>query len=236
MSGHISPIKQRLVIRYGKYDALKYTSTLDIAKVWERVLRRADLPVLYTQGFNTRPRIQPGTQLPIGLSSECELMDVSLRQKMTSLDGIPQQLEAVSPGGLKVYTIHDVDPAGPALQTLVRSAWYRIHPVDDVELDAFQAKIADVLAAEHIIKVKERVRKGKVRRTSTDLRTMIYDLHLNHDDDLIAHLAAGERGNLQPFDLLAEMGYGDVLFHAHRYKIEFDEYYERLLNYTEANS
>ncbi len=63
------PTKQRLHITFGKFDALKYTSNLDIAKIWERVLRRANLPILYTQGFNTRPRLQPATALPLGITS-----------------------------------------------------------------------------------------------------------------------------------------------------------------------
>ena len=57
-----------------------YTSNLDVAKIWERVLRRADLPILYTQGFNTRPRIQLAMALPLGITSECELLDVALRR------------------------------------------------------------------------------------------------------------------------------------------------------------
>ena len=66
------PIKQRLYIRFGKFDALIYTSNLDVAKTWERVLRRANLPILYSQGFNTRPRIILASALPLGISSECK--------------------------------------------------------------------------------------------------------------------------------------------------------------------
>ena len=96
-----NPTKQRLRIVFGKFGALKYTSNLDVAKIWERVLRRADLPLLYSQGFNTRPRLQLATALPLGITSECELLDVSLREEI-SLEGIREALLAVSPEGLRI--------------------------------------------------------------------------------------------------------------------------------------
>src|SRR5215813_5434575 len=86
-----NPIKQRLHITFGKFDALIYTSNLDIAKLWERVLRRARLPILYSEGFNPRPRIALASALPLGISSECELLDVSLRERIM-LDGLIERL------------------------------------------------------------------------------------------------------------------------------------------------
>ena len=77
---HISPVAQRLRITFGKSGALTYTSSLDVAKIWERVLRRAGLPIMYTQGFNTRPRIQLAMPLPLGITSECEILDIALRE------------------------------------------------------------------------------------------------------------------------------------------------------------
>src|SRR5690606_33583523 len=120
------PIQQRLLITFGKFGALKYTSNLDVAKIWERVLRRANLPLLYSQGFNTRPRIQLASALPLGITSECELLDVSLKEAI-ELDGVREQLLAVSPPGLEIYQIEALNPRHPALQTLVHSAQYHVH-------------------------------------------------------------------------------------------------------------
>ena len=111
---HVSPVVQRLRITFGKAGPLRYTSNLDVAKIWERVLRRADLPILYTQGFNTRPRIRLAMPLPLGISSECEILDISLRQRI-DLDeaALMDQLLAVSPPGLTITSIVEVDPARP---------------------------------------------------------------------------------------------------------------------------
>ena len=103
---HISPVAQRLRITFGKSGSLKYTSNFDVAKIWERVLRRADLPILYTKGFNTRPRIQLAMPLPLGISSECEILDISLRECIQFEESeLRQELLAVAPPGLSIESI-----------------------------------------------------------------------------------------------------------------------------------
>jgi radical SAM-linked protein len=219
-----SPIEQRIQITFGKFGALRYTGNLDVAKIWERVLRRARLPILYTQGFNTRPRIQLATALPLGITSECEILDVALREKLATFDRLPQQLMAVAPAGLRVFAIEEVPPNSPALQALVRRATYRIRFVDGIRRNRLQRAIDDILRKERIVKVRIR-RNG--RKSSADIRPLIYDLHIDAHNDFIAHLGAGERGNLQPADLLTEMGLGDEYTTIHRFELFMDEYIRR---------
>jgi radical SAM-linked protein len=219
-----SPVEQRIQITFGKVGALKYTGNLDVAKIWERVLRRARLPILYTQGFNTRPRIQLATALPLGITSECEILDVALREKLPSFDGVQERIMAVAPAGLRVFEIEEVPPQSPALQALVRRATYRIRFEDGIQRDRLQQAIDDILSRERIVKV--RIRKNG-RKSSADIRPLIYDLHISAEGDLIAHLGAGERGNLQPANLLAEMGLGEAYTTIHRYELFMDEYIRR---------
>jgi len=221
---HIGPTQQRLQITFGKFGALKYTGNLDIQKVWERVLRRVDLPILYTQGFNTRPRMQLATALPLGITSECELLDVALRERLEVFDDLPERIMAVAPAGLRVYAVEEVPIKGPPLQTLVQRARYRVQFVDGVDLDELQTRMEAILAREQIIKVRVR-RNG--RKTSSDMRPLILDLEIDEQGDLLAHLSAGERGNLQPADLLKEMGLGDAFVRVHRCALYLDDYIRR---------
>ena len=57
--------RQRIRVTFGKGQQLKYISHLDLARTWERVFRRARLPVAYSQGFNPRPRFQLAAALPV---------------------------------------------------------------------------------------------------------------------------------------------------------------------------
>ncbi len=213
-----NPTKQRLVITFGKFEAMRYTSNLDVAKVWERVLRRANLPLLYSKGFNTRPRIQLATALPLGVTSECELLDVALKE-VIPIDEVVARLQAVSPQGLRIYEIKEANIYSPALQTLVRSAEYRIRFIDPVDLVSLQHRIDALLGQSTILKAVQR----KNRKSSVDLRQLIYELYLDESGNLIAHLAAGEQGSIRAEDILRELDLGEITFTAHRLRLHIED-------------
>lgn len=211
------PIKQRLYIRFGKFDALIYTSNLDVAKTWERVLRRADLPILYSQGFNTRPRIALASALPLGISSECEILDVSMREPIP-LDGLAERIQATSPSGLRIYEIYEVPVRSGTLPTRVRSSQYRIHFEDAIDRADLQTRIDRLIASDTMNKTKE----VKGQPVNINVRSLVYDLHIDEAGDLIAHLAVGDRGNVRPDEVLAELGLSDEVVSIHRFQLHID--------------
>lgn len=213
---HESPMQQRLRFIFGKSGTLKYTSSLDVAKIWERVLRRADLPILYTQGFNTRPRIQLAMPLPLGITSECEILDVALREPIDlDEEQLKKQLLSVSPKGLDIHQIEEIDIRASTMQSLILSAEYRIRFEDGIDRESLQENIDHILGQDKII--IEKIRKRK--RSVMDLRPLIIDLRINETNDLIAHLSVGDRGNMRPDQLLEQMGFGDTYVSIHRYKL-----------------
>ncbi len=217
MSDNASPVKQRLLITFGKTGPLKYTSNLDIAKMWERLLRRARLPLLYSQGFNTRPRLQLASPLPLGISSQCELIDVYLKEEI-ALEGLRERLLAVSPSGLEIYALESLDARHPTLQSLVRSAEYSISFEDDLSAEQLQTAVDALLARESIIKTEQR--KGRTR--SQDLRPLIYALQIEAERVLVAHIAVGDQGNVRPDDLLRELDLEQYPHQVHRRRLFLD--------------
>ena len=215
---HISPVAQRLRVTFGKSGPLKYTSNLDTAKIWERVLRRADLPILYTKGFNTRPRISLAMPLPLGISSECEILEISLRERMEIREGeLRERLLSVSPAGLSISAIVEVDKRAATLHSLVNSAEYRIRFLDGFDSQCMQEKIDDLLSRESII--VDRVRRRK--RSVMDIRPLILALYLDCHSDMIAHLSVGDRGNLRPDQLIEQLGLSNLFHTVHRYRLHF---------------
>jgi radical SAM-linked protein len=211
------PIKQRLYITFGKLDALVYTSNLDVAKLWERVLRRANLPILYSAGFNPRPRIALATALPLGFSSECEILDVSLREPI-ALEGMIERLTSASPPGLRIYNIVEVPVRSPALQTLVRSSEYRIRLDDNVDPDAVKARIETLIDSASLDQQRER--KGKA--ITINVRPLIHSIYMEGTKDLIAHLVVGDAGNMRPDELMEAMGLQDSYLSIHRVRLHLD--------------
>ena len=189
-----------------------------MAKIWERVLRRADLPLLYTKGFNTRPRISLAMPLPLGISSECEIIEISLRERIDLCeDQLRKRLLSVSPQGLTISAIIEVDQRASTLHSLVNSAVYRISFLDDVEIPDLQRKIDDLLNRESIIVDRTRRRK----RSVMDIRPLILGLRVENGGSLIAHVSVGDRGNLRPDQLTKLLGLTDLHHRVHRFELHF---------------
>ncbi len=194
--------QQRIRIKYGKYGALRFVGHLDMAKTWERILRRAQLPLEYTQGFNPRPRMQFAAALAVGLTSASEYLDAWLTTRLDdhSAEAWIARLAATSPAGIPIYSLDEVPISSSALPTLVTHSEYVITPGDNaVTAELLESRAAALLSQEVIERLNSKDKPY-------DLRPLILDLHLEGGETLVAHLKTGEKGNARPDDLLDAMG------------------------------
>ncbi len=67
---------QRLRIRFSRGEEVKFISHLDLMRMWQRVMQRADIPLAYSEGFNPHPRLALAAPLPVGVTAQSELMDI----------------------------------------------------------------------------------------------------------------------------------------------------------------
>ncbi len=116
---------QRIRILYSKGEELLYTGNLDVHKIWERIFRRAELSLAYSQGFHPQPRIHQACPLPLGFIGENEILDVWLDSDET-LDQIRKKLENAQQPGLTIKSLESIPLSVPALQTLVKAADYLV--------------------------------------------------------------------------------------------------------------
>ena len=136
--------QQRVRIRFGKDGPLRFVGHLDLSKTWERVLRRAEFPLEYSQGFNPRPRMQFAAALPVGATSESEHLDIWLTQHLDGSlsDDWRPRLQACCPSGLTIYALDEVPVKQAALPTLVTESEYTFTLLDDpVEPSALRARV-----------------------------------------------------------------------------------------------
>jgi radical SAM-linked protein len=135
---------QRLRITFTRGDELKYITPLDMMRFWERALRRAGLPVAYSEGFTPHPQISLATPLAVGTTSEAELMDVYLSEHVPSKRFL-SQLAKQLPAGVTAVAAEEVGLSLPAVQADVRFAEYDVDVEGATEDDA-RAKAEAFLA------------------------------------------------------------------------------------------
>lgn len=73
-------MSRRVRARFSKFGKVRFTSHRDVARIWERALRRAGVPIAYTEGFSPRPKLSFGLALSTGYESFGEYLDISLRE------------------------------------------------------------------------------------------------------------------------------------------------------------
>jgi radical SAM-linked protein len=162
-------IMQRIRVYYAKTDDLRFTSNLDIQKIWERTLRRGHISVMYSQGFHPQPKIQLACPLPLGMTSTAEIMDFWMEAEVSPIE-INSRLEKVIPPGIQLQRCELIDLSEPSLQTQVLSTIYRVSSMDGNFEPSISQKTQALLEQPSL----ERTRRKK----TYDLRPMIESLRL----------------------------------------------------------
>lgn len=189
----------RIRVRFAKVGKVRWTSHRDLARIWERAIRRVGLPVAYSQGFSPRPKVHFGLALSTGHESLAEYLDIDLDPDAAAtpdpehLDALLPRLSAALPVGIDATAIGLIDGRAMSLQQAVTSCSWEIE-IRGPEPEAVQASIASVLAASELPVTRER--KGKP--VDDDVRP--YLLHLavvgptDAGTEITAHLATQPRG------------------------------------------
>lgn len=116
---------QRIRLNYSKGDELKFTGNLDMMRVWERSFRRAGLVIAYSQGFHPQPKIHQALPLPLGFTSENDLLDFWLVTD-ENLSLIRDKLEKALQPGITIQDYQVIPSGNKPLQTIVTAASYSV--------------------------------------------------------------------------------------------------------------
>ena len=119
---------------FAKGPALRYIGHLDLVRAWERALRRADLPVAWTQGFTPRIRLSFAAPLALGSVGEREVAEVFLNEDVDAAEFVAR-LGAQLPPGCTLTSAVTLPVAGSSLASLVRWAWYEMSLWQPLALD-----------------------------------------------------------------------------------------------------
>lgn len=152
----------RVRVRFAKTGKLRYISAIDLGRVWERALRKADLPIRYSEGFSPHPKVSFGDALPLGFASTAEFAELSFGGPVDLAD-MTTRVNAAFPDGIDVLDAVEVMDGAPRLgKQLQASLW----GLDYDDPDAVAAAVA-AIPPEGPLEV-QRERKGKL--VTADLR------------------------------------------------------------------
>ncbi len=169
---------QRLRIKFNRGEEVKFISHLDIMRLWERALHRAQIKLAYSEGFNPRPRISLAVPLAVGVTSEAELMDIFVTNTVS-----PHWFTAAAsrqlPPGIEILGVYQVAPTIPSLQSRVRYAEYVVEVETADGPENTESAISGLLSLESLPWHHLR----DTGRRDYDLRALIDDIWLVDSSD-----------------------------------------------------
>lgn len=187
--------------QFSKLGKIRFTSHRDVARMWERALRRSGLEVAYSEGFVPHPLLSFGLALPTGCESVAEYIDIRLGEPMNENSGLPaksvflgpkdleqlaKDLSELLPDGIDVSAIGLLGNAHGSLQQEVTSCVWELEVIGLSE-NELRKRVSEFLAAQSI--PIQRERKG--RQVQDDLRPAVLSLFLD-DNSLGKRIVPGE--------------------------------------------
>jgi radical SAM-linked protein len=175
------PTVQRVRLRYTKRGRLRFTSHRDIARAFERALRRAEVPMAYSAGFSPHPKISWVGAAPTGVASEAEYVEIGLAEHR-DLDALARALDESLPTGIDIVEAVDA-PVGTSLPDRIEASRWEIR-LPGADPVAVQTAVATFLATASI--PVERLTKNGMR--TLDARAAVVSMRAETGSCAILHL------------------------------------------------
>ena len=195
----------RVIVEYTREERVKYISHLDLMRTMQRAVRRAGIPISYSQGFNPHPIMAFASALPVGVTSEGEYMDIILSEPM-SLPVLKERLNHALPKGITILEAMVVDEKAPSLMSLIERADYRVTAAG---MNWTKALTAYLKTTEIWVE-----KKGKRGVSTVNLKDSVDTVGIDNENTEVLHLfmKVGGKGSLKPesvVDALLELSEQD---------------------------
>ncbi|MGI6150652.1 MAG: TIGR03936 family radical SAM-associated protein [Christensenellales bacterium] len=164
----------RIIAVFKKTGGARYISHLDLQRAVQRALRRSELPIRYSMGFNPHPVLSFASALSLGFTSLGEVMDVAIAEDVSTAE-FEERMAGELPPSLALISAHQVADNYPGLMSLVESADYEVTATVNPELtfDELSNRINSALSAPILAE-----KKTKAGVKELDLREQVLSLEL----------------------------------------------------------
>lgn len=195
-----------LRLAFKKMGMIKFISHLDTLRVFTRAIQRAEIPVLWSEGFNPHQKLSIAQPLSVGMESEFEVMDLEVEDDYP-FEELKDALNRELPRGLEIMEVTPDFDKQSVFERIKKTEYRMFFPEEFYpDRNYLETIIDDAMEREEIL-VKRRKKKGRKRIiVDEDIKPGILSLNWKDEEEgygLYAILRAGNEGNLRPDRLLA---------------------------------
>lgn len=214
-------------IKFTKVGKVRFVGHLDLLKLFQRAIKRAGIPVAYSNGFNPHQLIGFAIPLPLGMASVGEYVDVELKEEVSE-DIIKEKLNSAMPDGIDILDVRKYTKDDKSCAAIVEAALYEIYLND--KIDDFSNVISNMLGQETL----EIERTSKHKTKVVDIKPDIFSIEeiegKNGNTAFKTVISTGSQKNLKA-ELLVKYIYGYIQKEYEPLKVE----YKRLELYRNDN-
>ena len=185
-------------MKFEKKEEVKYIGHLDTMRTFTRCIKRTNLPIKFSSGFNPRVQLSFALPLAVGVTSDSEYFDLELNGDVEPEEVI-SELTKTMPVGFKILTCEKFEKV-KSLMSLVKEAVYEFNL--DVNTDELEIKVEDIknLFSQDVVEITKEGKGGK--EEIKDIKPMIIDFiveEINYRTIRVTvHCTAGSKDNLNP--------------------------------------
>ncbi|MFR5859758.1 MAG: TIGR03936 family radical SAM-associated protein [Clostridia bacterium] len=188
----------KYVIRFSKTGYVKYTSHLDLLRMFKRAFKKAELGLAYSQGFNPHPKMGFAQPLSLGYAGRNELIEFETDRPHQTAE-ILRAMQGKMPQGIEISACYELSPKVKSLAAAADSAEYRIWILTEKSEPQLQEDLKKYLLQDEILAMK-RMKKTK-KEEPVNIKNMIRRVEISKAGDfavLEVFLDCGSQSNCSP--------------------------------------
>ena len=180
-------------IKFRKYGVLRFIGHLDVMRFFQKLMRRADIPIAFTGGYSPHMIMSFASPLGIGLTSDGEYLDIELTAPVDSREALKRMNEECVEG-IEIISIRQIsDEKKMTGMTILAAADYLISVKKGALPENWKEAFADFMAQREICVIKQTKRSER----EEDIRPLIFRWEIQ-GENIWLQLAAGSKNNLKP--------------------------------------
>ena len=188
-------------ITYEKSGRLRFVGHLDFMRTIHRAMRRAEIPLSDSQGFNPHPHMSFASPLALGWNGEGEIMEFRTEQDISD-EEILDRLGKELPEGIRLLSCRTIPDKEPPIMAKIQAASYRIHLPEDRD---WRPIVDEFLSSPSIVLKKMGKVKGRKQEVEVEVKPWIYNYQMEDQNTLFLICACGSEQNLKPDLLIYEL-------------------------------